>query len=121
MPGRHELGFVSGPEPARGVLANRLEQPIASDAVGRGGVDGQQRCIDQTRKWLQHIVDRAVGAGLGFRRADRLNSFQSEAAGEDRQPAQQLLLTLAEQVVTPGQCGGQRLLSGQGTAVTPPE
>ena len=46
-------------------------------------------------------------------RADLLGRLQLEAAGEDREPAEQQLLVRLEQVVAPLERRGQRLLPGR--------
>ena len=90
-----------------GVLAHRLQQPVAPRAGG-ALVHLHQRLVDQPRQQVEHRV-----RGEAVARADRLGGLQRPAAGEDRQPPQQRPLRLGQQVVAPVERRPQRLLARQ--------
>ena len=95
---------------------------------GAGGLllFAQQALVEQGGDAVQD-VDRRQHAGIGGRRfeaarrlagdtrlpatTDRLGGFERAPAGEDRQPSEQHLLRLAEQVDAPGDGAAQRLVA----------
>ena len=85
-----------------GVLAYRLQQPVARDAVVLSGND--ERGVDQAADQLerQHPV---------VLEADRSCRLEREAATEDGESLQQRLLLWAEQLVAPVHCLAQRLVA----------
>ena len=78
--GLERLGLV---EQRAGVLRDRLEHAVAQPPGARRGRD-DERLLDQPLEHAEHVV-AAVGA-------DRLRGLEREAAGEDREPAEQPLL-----------------------------
>jgi hypothetical protein len=86
------------------VLADRLQQPVA--ALGPGFPGHHQRTRHQARQQFEHR------AGIdALPAADRLGGLQGAAAREHRQPAQQSLLGLGEQLEGPVDRGPQRLVT----------
>jgi hypothetical protein len=83
MRGSELLGLSRVPEVLRGVLANRLEHPVTLARMAN------QTLVDER---LQRVE-------IGLR--DRLGGFESAAAEEDGEPAEEALLVLGEQVVAP--------------------
>ena len=92
---------------SRGVLAHRLQQPVARCAVARLGQ--HQRLVHQRVSRSSTPSPSIAVAG-----ADRLGRLERPAPGEDRQPPEQRALRLAEQVVAPVDQRAQRLLARQG-------
>ena len=91
-----------------GVLANRLEHPVAR----RGecfALDAEHRLVVQRRQQREHRV-LVVSCG------DMDGGGERTAACEHREPAKQLLLRRREMVVAPVHRRLQRLVPGQGAA-----
>ena len=109
VPQRQRAGFPGGLEPLGGVLPDRVQQPVPGIA-GRLAVQHHQRLVDQRDQQAEDLVggDGLASAG-GIIRADLLGHVQVPA-GEHRQPAQQRLLGLVQQLVAPVHGGPQRLL-----------
>ena len=100
-----QVSLAVGLEPFRGVLTDRVEEPEARLAVG-GLLDLDQALVDE-----RHQAVEDVHADLGRRPADRFGRGEVAATGEDRQPIEQSLAAVVEQVVAPGDRAAQRLLT----------
>jgi hypothetical protein len=87
-----------------GVLADRLQQPVACPPVLL--VDLNQGRVHQSGKQAEHIPRRNSPA-----RADDLRGLQAPATDEHRQPSEDDLLRWREQPVTPVERGLHRLLA----------
>ena len=85
-----------------GVLAYRLQQPVARDTVVLRGND--ERGVDQA-------ADQFERAHLVAVEADRGRRLEREAAVEDSEPRQQRLLLRREQLVAPVHRLAQRLVA----------
>ena len=59
-----------------------------------------------------------LGGGQPIEGDDGLGRFQTESAGEDRQPAQNHLLVRFKEVVAPRLCRVQRPMSAAGRALS---
>ena len=86
-------------------LPDRLQLPVPGPGGGllrdhQGLVDQFGQQVQQFGRWQRRVC------------ADRLHRGEGEPAGEHRQPAQQDLLRLGEQVVAPFQRAAQRLVPG---------
>ena len=103
MPQPERVLLAGGGEPAGRVLLDRVQQPVAGLAA-QLVVEGDQRLVDERG----HQVEHGAGRDL-LVRADLLGHLQVPA-GEHRQPAQQDLLRLGQQLVAPVHRGAQRLL-----------
>ena len=80
----------------RMVSSRRKRAPVAFD----------ERLVDQPRDEVDDLAARDRAAG-----ADVLGRLEGEAAGEDRQPAEEQALLAVEQVVAPLDGGAQGLLA----------
>jgi hypothetical protein len=89
-------------EPLGGVLAHRLEQPVARLA-GLVVLGLDQRPLGQPQDEARDRARRQAVAA-----ADRFGRREREAAGEDRQPPQQRLLLAGQQGVAPVERRAQR-------------
>ena len=105
MAGADEVGLPVGLEPFRRVLPDRVQEPEAGLAAG-GLLDLDQALVDECH---QPVED--VAADLGRRTADRLGRREIAPGGEDRQPIEQPLPAVVEQVVAPGDRAAKRLLA----------
>ena len=88
--------------------AARARTSARSRAGGTGAaavLDRDERLLDETR---ERVCDRHRLEAVA--RADLFTRLQLEAAGEDREPAEQQLLVRLEEVVAPLERRGQRLL-----------
>jgi len=89
----HRRFLAGGGQPAGGELADRLQEPIADH---RADLDLHQRLAGQAG---QQADDRLGRQRLAAE--DPFGHLQVESAAQDRQPGQQPLLGLIEQVVAP--------------------
>ena len=107
VPDAHRVTPFGEPLPA--VLGERLQQGEAHAAGHRDG--DHQRLVDQRPKMVGDVGggDLVVGAHHFGRR-------QVAAAGEHREPFEDALLVVEQELVAPIDDGTQRLLSGQGRA-----
>ena len=105
MAGADEVGLTVGLEPFRRVLPDRVQEPEARLAVGRL-LDLHEALVDQ-----RHQPVEDVATDLGRRTADRLGRGEVAPGGEDRQPIEQPLPAVVEQVIAPGDRAAERLLA----------
>jgi hypothetical protein len=104
-PGRLEPPLVVRRPGGRQRRADRLEQPVAHLVAGLVG--DHKRGVDQPRQERQRVGGRIIEAN-GLRR------LEGEAANEQGQAPEQLLLLSREQAVTPADRGPQGAMSGRG-------
>jgi hypothetical protein len=90
-------------QPLAGVLAHRLEQPVADRATV--ALDAHERLLDQATEQLE---DRASSERLSA--AYLLGGREAEGTGEHGEPPEQHALVGAEQLVAPGECRRERPL-----------
>ena len=95
--------LARGLEPLERELPDRLEHPEALLAV-RIGAAAEEALVEQRRQRVE------VGA------ADLLGVLERGAAAEHREPGEERLLVLVEQVVAPGDRGAQRGMALVGIA-----
>ncbi len=100
-----QVSLAVGLESFRGVFTDRVEQPEARLAVGCL-LDLDQALVDE-----RHQAVEDLHADLGRWPADRFGRGEVAATGEDRQPVEQSLAAIVEQVVAPGDRSAQRLLT----------
>ena len=85
----------ASPQPLPGVLAHRLQQPVARLRRRRASASTSDLSTSRSSR------SSTSPASMPSPGADRLGRLQRPAAGEDRQPAQQRPLRLGQQVVAP--------------------
>ena len=104
--------YLDAERPPGGVLADRLQQPVA--AAARGGLGDHQRLAGQQVNQVQRGRLVPVAAHRGRR-------GQVEPSREHRQRAEPLALLLREQLIAPGDRGPQRLVPrvGHRPRITP--
>src|SRR5204862_2187643 len=107
----HEEARVGAPDvrPRRRLVEQLdregLDGPQHRETRARAAVVGSnQALVDQRRESAQDIQ-------LAGRIAYGLHGLECEAAGEDRQPREQLLLVLAQELVAPQDRAAQRLVA----------
>jgi hypothetical protein len=110
IPGRRRLAGFG--QPVGGILADRLQEPVAGLAVALLGDD--QRLVHQAPQAAQQVA-----AGEGAAVGDRPRRLQAEAAGEHGEPPQDDPVTLGQQVVAPLDRRRQGLVAGGDTPGTP--
>ena len=113
----HGVGLAGFAELFQGVLAHRLQQPVAGSAPAVVG--DHQRLVHQQRELIEHLVALHVTAA-----GDRLGGVEVESAQKHRQPAKQDPLGFGQQRVRPVHRGAQGLLAayrGARTAGQQPE
>ena len=107
--GGQRVSFPGAVELVGGVLAQRLEHPVAG--VARGALRDHERLPDQPVEQVQHGRGRQIGTG-----DDVLGGVEGPAAAEHGEPAEQQPLRRGEQVVAPVDGSAQGLLAGVGGA-----
>ncbi|MGI8914978.1 MAG: hypothetical protein ACR2JY_14540 [Chloroflexota bacterium] len=95
VPALRRLGLPARQEAFPGVLAQRLQQPVARGPV-RLLLRLRQRLVHQPRQEVLDLLARDPPP-----RADRLGRLQGPVPGEDRQPLQEPALRLVQEVVAP--------------------
>ena len=101
MPAAHRLGLRGRGQQLAGVLPDRLQHRVAG-AAERILRLPYEAALDQRRQYVDRVHVR-VGDGL--------RAFEVPAAHEDREPAEQPLLRLAQECVAPVDRRPQRLLA----------
>ena len=104
MPQRQRVFLPGRLQPFGGVLPDRVQQPVPGVA-GRLAVQHHQRLVDQRDEQPEDLLGPD-----GLVRAHLLGHVQVPA-GEGRQPPQQHLLGLVQQLIAPVHGGPQRLLA----------
>jgi len=84
----------------RGVLPHWFERPVAYPATLLVGLRHDQRLLDQPSEDLHYILGNDAPRRAWIR-PYRLRHLQREATNEHRQPAEQDLLLIREQLVAP--------------------
>ena len=108
MPATQHVLFTAGSQLRPRKLAHRLQQPIAPLSVEV--FLQHQRCGDQVLQGEAEISRRSAGA-------HGLRGVQRPAAGEDRDPGQQLLFSRRKQAVAPDERTVHRLMAWDGRAI----
>jgi hypothetical protein len=104
VPSGDGIALARGGEPACGVAADRLEQPVAPLAVAV--LPYEERLLDKSCEQERDFVVIEAVSG-----ADLLGRLQREASREGREPPQQDLLLGREQLVAPVERRLERLLA----------
>jgi hypothetical protein len=103
---------ISSEQLVQRVLAQRLQQRVARDALARFE-SHHQRFLNQLEQLVQDVFrGNAVATANSFGRVGR------PATGEDRQSFEDTLLGAGQQLVTPVDRGAGCLLAWQCSAVT---
>src|SRR5262249_36167201 len=104
---RDGLALGGGLGPLTRVLTHGVEQAKAL------ALRDDERLLNQPGEQIDDPPTRDRSA-----RTDLLGSFERKSPGEERETAEEDALLAAEQVVTPVECGPQRLLPGPRRATT---
>src|SRR5215212_5207650 len=87
-------GFSAFLKPFEGVLAYRFQHPVTRGPFRQRS--HHERLIHQPPEQVEHVLGTNTSVD-----ANGLRRLQSKTAGEDRQPAEELLLRSVQQVVAP--------------------
>lgn len=113
MPALGLRQFPGLAQPLPCVLPDRFQQSILRLVAVAFHQD--ERLVDEPAEQIQH------GCGVDVLGAHLLHRGQGEAAGEYREPTKEQSLLGVEQLVTPLQCGEQRLLPSHRMPAALPE
>ena len=97
--------LVGRPTSVEGVLSDRLEEVIATAGV----VELHEALVDESTEQVERLVPVELVVG-----DDGCDGIGREAGDEHAEPAQQLPLVVAQQVVAPIDRRQQRLVTGAG-------
>ena len=110
------IELTGHPRAIERIHAQCLQEPIELLAA-RSLLRDHEVLVDQPA----HDVEHGDRVDVAQRRRDRLGRFHREGAGQDTEPAEDQLLVLVQQVVTPLHRRGERLLAGEQRAGAPRE
>src|SRR5262245_56486878 len=100
------LGASAFKEALPRILPNRLEQPVATACVAL--LHGHEALVDERGQVIEHSAVLDVAAD-----ADALRRVERPSSGKYRQPPEQELLRILQEVVAPVDERAQRLLARQ--------